>query len=173
LTIMFGQVGIQVNLRPQTSQANNDFNVSGEWDMSIFRGDQTFALPFTRCNNLAPLTKETPTWNREGDKPRVLRDWEQEMVDIVNQYCVERDTAKRKELINQYNHIFTLHNYNIGIIVGRYGLALAKRFQNVPAGTPVFLYDWVENSLMYEQVWTPADQQLPQLRPNTIPEYQQ
>jgi peptide/nickel transport system substrate-binding protein len=141
--------------------------------MSIFRGDQTFALPFTRCNNLAPLTKETPNWNREGDKPRVLRDWEQELVDLVNQYCVERDTAKRKELINQYNHIFTLHNYNIGIVIGRYGLALAKRFQNVPSGTPVFLYDWVENSLMYEQVWSPVDQQLPQVRPNTIPEYSQ
>jgi peptide/nickel transport system substrate-binding protein len=173
IVAMFGQVGIRANLRPQTSQANNDLNVSGEWDMSIFRGDQTYALPFTRCNNLAPLTRQTPNWNREGDTPRVLRDWEQELVDIVNQYCVERDPVTRKDLINQYNHIFTMHNYNIGIVVGRYGLALAKRFQNVPAGTPVFMYDWVENGLMYEQVWTPVDQQLPQVRPNTIPVYNQ
>ena len=64
-----------------------------------------FALPFTRCSNLAPLTKETPNWNREGSKPRVLRDWEQQLVDIVNQYCVERDMVKRKEMINEYNHI--------------------------------------------------------------------
>jgi peptide/nickel transport system substrate-binding protein len=173
LVAMFGQVGLKVNLRPMTSQANLELDTSGQWDMRVFRGGQDFALPFTRCANLAPLTKQTPNWNREGDEPRVLRDWEQELVDLVNQYCVERDPATRRELINQYNHIFTLHNYNIGIFVGRYGLALAKRFQNVPAGTPVFLYDWVENSLMYEQVWTPVDQQLPQVRPNTIPEYNQ
>jgi peptide/nickel transport system substrate-binding protein len=173
LVLMFGQVGIRVNMRPMTNQANTELDTSGEWDLNIFRGGQDFALPFTRCSNLAPLTKETPNWNREGNKPRVLRDWEKQLVDIVNQYCVERDPVKRKTQISEYNHIFTMHNYNIGVIIGRYGLALAKRFQNVPPGTPVFLYDWVENSLMYEQVWTPVDQQLPQVRPNTIPVYNQ
>ncbi|HXF60502.1 MAG TPA: ABC transporter substrate-binding protein, partial [Caldilineaceae bacterium] len=171
LVSMFRAVGIQVNMRPKSSQANNDENVSGEWDMKVARGGQEFALPFTRCNNLGPLTKTTPNWNREGEGTRVLRDWEQEMVDVINQYCVEKDLETRRALLNQYNRIFTEHNYAIGVVIGRYGLALAKRFQNVPAGTPVFLYDWVENALMYEQVWTPVDQQLPQVRPNTIPEY--
>jgi peptide/nickel transport system substrate-binding protein len=171
LVSMFGAVGIKINTRPVTNQMGNELYVSGEWDMQVFRGGQEFALPFTRCTNLAPITKQAPNWNREGEEPRVLRDWEQELVDLVQEYCVAADTAKRKELINQYNYLFTLHNYNIGVVVGRYGLALAKRFQNVPSGTPVFLYDWVENSLMYEQVWTPADQQLQQVRPNTIPEY--
>jgi hypothetical protein len=50
-------------------------------------------------------------------------------------------------------------------------LALAKRFQNVTPGTPAFLYDWVEYSLMPEQVWSPADQQIEEVRPNTIPVY--
>jgi peptide/nickel transport system substrate-binding protein len=171
LVAMFRAIGIQINMRPKTSQANNDDYSTGEWDMKVTRGGQDFALPFTRCNNLAPLTKTTPNWNREGAGTRVLFDWEQEMVDIVNQYCVERDLEARQALLSQYNRIFTEHNYNIGVVIGRYGLALAKRFQNVPAGTPVFLYDWVENSLMYEQVWTPVDQQLDQVRPNTIPVY--
>jgi peptide/nickel transport system substrate-binding protein len=171
LVAMFGQVGIKVNMRPVTSQVMNDNWATGDWEMAVFRGGQEFALPFTRCNSLGPLTKQTPNWNREGDEPRVLTDWEQELVDVVQNYCVEQDLDARKAMLSEYNHIFTLHNYHIGIFVGRYGLALAKRFQNVPTGTPVFLYDWVENGLMTEQVWTPVDQQLPQVRPNTIPEY--
>mgnify|MGYP002682767434 CR=1 FL=1 len=71
---MLAAVGIKVNTRPQTSQASADMNVAGEWDMQMDR-NQDFLLPFTRCNNLAPLTKTTPNWNREGAEPRVLRDW--------------------------------------------------------------------------------------------------
>lgn len=171
LVANFGAVGIQINLRPQTSQAINDANVSGEWDLQVFRGGQAFALPFTRCADLAPSTKATPNWNREGDTERVLRDWEQEMVDIVAQYCVERDPATRKDLINQYNKIFTEHNYNIGVFIGRYGLALAKRFKNVPGGTPTFMYQWVEDAMMSEQTWTAPEDQREQVRPNIIPEY--
>ena len=128
-------------------------------------------MPFAHCSDLAPIAKNAPIWHSEGDKPRQLQPFEEELVELVNQYCPEQDPAKRKELINQYNHIFTENVYDLGVFVGRHGLALAKRFQNVPPGTPVFLYDWVEYSLMSEQVWTPKDQQLEQIRPNTIPVY--
>jgi len=171
LVANYGAVGIKINLRPQTSQALNDLNVSGEWDLQVFRGGQEFALPFTRCSSLAPSTKSSPNWNREGETPRVLRDWEQELVDIVDQYCVARDAAVRKDLINQYNHIFTEHNYNVGVFVGRYGLALAKRFKNVPGGTPTFMYQWVEDAMMSEQTWTAVEDQREQIRPNTVPVY--
>ena len=167
---MLDAVGIKVNARPLTSQALNDLNTSGEWDMRIDRTDD-FLLPFTRCNNLAPMTTHTPGWNREGDEPRVLRDWEQELVDLVTAYCKEQDPAARKELINQYNYLFTLHNYAIGTFIGRKGLALAKRFQNVPGGTPPRMYQWVEDAIMSEAIWTPVEEQKEQVRPNTIPVY--
>ena len=88
-----------------------------------------FLLPFKNCANLAPLTPQTPGWNRQAEgAERVLRDWEQEMVDLITQYCSEQDTEVRKQLINQYNYLFTLHNYQLGTIIGRKGLALAERF---------------------------------------------
>jgi peptide/nickel transport system substrate-binding protein len=167
---MLGAVGIKVNPRPLTSQAGTDANTSGAWDMRIVRSDYGL-LPFTMCNELAPLTPQTPGWNREGSEPRVLRDWEQEMVDLVTAYCKEQDPATRKELINKYNYLFTKHNYVIGTMIGRKGLALAKRFMNVPGGTPPRMYQWVEDVLMSEMIWTQADQQKEQVRPNTIPEY--
>jgi peptide/nickel transport system substrate-binding protein len=170
LVAMFGAVGIKVNARPMTSQANTDFNASGEWDMRMTRPDD-YLLPLTRCNNLAPVTPQTPGWNREGDVPRVLRDWEQDLADTIKAYCSERDTAKRKELINHWNFVWTSHNYALGTIIGRHGLALANRFKNVPGGTPTYMYTWVEDAILSEQVWTPIEDQKEQVRPNTIPEY--
>ncbi|HXF60888.1 MAG TPA: ABC transporter substrate-binding protein, partial [Caldilineaceae bacterium] len=172
LVSMFRAVGIQINMRPKTSQAIEEEDTTGEWDLKVVRGGQEFALPFTRCNDLGPMSRTTPNWNREGEGTRVLRDWEQEMVDIINEYCTSSDTAQRKELINQYNRIFTEHNYAVGVIIGRYGLALAKRFKNVPGGTPTFLYQWVEDAVLSEQIWTPVEEQQPQVRPNTIPIYE-
>ena len=43
--------------------------------------------------------------------------------------------------------------YFVGVFVGRYGLAAAKRFNNVPAGMPVFMYQWTWDNVMAEQVW--------------------
>jgi peptide/nickel transport system substrate-binding protein len=171
LVNVFGQVGVKVNFRPVTSAAWEDIQQSGEWETHVWRVGQEFALPFTRCSNLAPISKNQPAWHREGDQPRQLQPFEEELIDLVNQYCPEQDPVKRKELLNEYNHVFTENVYTIGIWVGRYGLALAKRFQNVPPGTPAFMYQWAESNYMLEQIWTPKDQQIEQLRPNTIPVY--
>jgi peptide/nickel transport system substrate-binding protein len=171
LVAMFEKVGIKVNMRALTSQAGTEVNTSGEWDMRITRPD-TYLLPFTRCTELGPVTPQTPGWNRDNASgERVLRDWEQELADLATAYCKERDMPTRKDLINQWNRIFTEHNYVIGTIISRKGLGLAKRFQNVPSGTPTYMYQWVEDVLLTEAVWTPADQQQEQVRPNTLPEY--
>jgi peptide/nickel transport system substrate-binding protein len=172
LVSAWGEVGIKLNFRPVTSSARNEIAISGEWDTHVWRGGQEWALPFTRCSALAPSTKTTPEWHREGDQPRVLQPFEEELVKIVQEYCVERDPAKRKDLLSQYNKIFTENNYNIGLIIGRYGLAVAKRFENVAPGVPTFLYQWVEDNVMSEQMWTPVEAQVPQVRPNTIPVYE-
>jgi peptide/nickel transport system substrate-binding protein len=167
----WAQAGIKINFRPVTSAARNDIIVSGDWEMHVSRQGQVFALPFTRCNELAPVAKTAPAWHREGENPRVLQDFEEELIAIVEEYCTSTDPALRKSLINDYNRIFTENVYDVGVFVGRYGLGLAKRFRNVPGGTPVFLYTWVEDAIMAEQVWVPKDEQREQIRPNTIPEY--
>jgi peptide/nickel transport system substrate-binding protein len=171
LVNVWGEVGIKVNFRPVTSAARQDILASGEWEMHVDRPGQAFALPFTRCDELAPLTKVTPAWHREGDTPRQLQPFEEELIELVNAYCPEQDTAKRKELINQYNKVYTENVYSLGVFVGRYGLALAKRFNNVSPGTPVFMYSWVEDAVLSEQVWTPVEEQQQQIKPDTIPVY--
>lgn len=170
VVIMLGAVGLKINARPLNGQAHTDTDTSGEWDMKLSREDN-YALPFTVCNSLAPLTAATPNWNRDSDGKRVLRDWEEDLAKTVTSYCTEQDAAKRKELINHWDYVWTLHNYTIGTIIGRKGLALGKRFKNVPGGTPPHLYQWVEDAIMSETIWTPVADQQKQVRPDTIPLY--
>ena len=170
VVVMLEAVGIKINARPLNSQALTDLNTTGEWDMRISRSD-TYQLPFTFCQELAPLTPQTPGWNRIGEGERVLQDFEQELVDLAKAYCAERDTAVRKDLINQWNYVWTKNNYTIGTIIGRKGLALAKRFKNIPGGLPAHMYQWVEDAIMSETVWTPVEEHQTQVRPETVAVY--
>jgi peptide/nickel transport system substrate-binding protein len=172
LVNQFANVGIKINMRPKTSDALSDESQSGQWDLNIGRGGQSFALPNTRCDELAPITKPAPYWHREGDQPRELQPFEEELNRIVTAYCAETDPAKRKEMMAEYNQIFTENLYNIGVFIGRYGENLTKRFMNINPGLPPFLYKWTEDAIMLEQVWSPVEEQKPQVRPNTVPVYE-
>ncbi len=172
LVNQFAAVGLKINMRPLTSDAASDISQSGEWDMTVDRMGQNFALPHTSCLSMAPITKNAPGWHREGDEPRILQPFEEELIRIIDAYCATTDPAERKALMSQYNKVFTENLYNVGVFVGRYGENLAKRFKNVPTGLPAFLYDWTEGNIMLEQVWTPVDEQKPQVQPNTIAVYE-
>jgi peptide/nickel transport system substrate-binding protein len=172
LVNQWGAVGIKVNFRPVTSAAWIDIrDSSGNWDMHIDRPGQAWALPFTRVTELAPTTKTGFFWHKEGTEPRELQPFEQQLIDIMNEYRDTYDPAARKELMKEYNKIFTENVYSIGVFSGRYGLGLAKRVKNVPAGTPVFMYTWVEDAILLDTLWTPVEEQVQQNRPETIAEY--
>lgn len=170
LVNQWGAVGIKINMKVIDSATHSDVDNAGTWDMSADRGGQAFALPFTNVTALAPITK-TFNWHREGDQPRQMMDFEQSLVELVNEYRKTFDAEGRKKIMFQYNNIFTKNVYNLGVFVGRYGLGLAKRVKNVPDGTPVFMYTWVEDAILLDTLWTPVDQQLKQNRPETIPVY--
>jgi peptide/nickel transport system substrate-binding protein len=172
LVNQFEQIGVKINFRSLTSDARNDQVQSGQWDLHVDRMGQVFALPHISCADLAPITKNAPAWHREGDKPRQLQPFEEELVKIVNQFCASSDPAERKQLMSQYNKVFTENLYDIGVFVGRYGENLTKRFKNVNPGLPAFLYDWTEGNIMLEQVWGPVEEQKPQVQPNTVPVYE-
>lgn len=168
----WGAVGIKVNMKVIDSQTMTDTYASGGWDLVANREGQQFALPFTNPTGLAPITKNF-NWHREGNQPRQLMDVEKDLIDIVNKYRATFDIAGRKQLMTQYNNLFTKNVYSLGVFVGRYGLGTAKRVKNIADGTPVFMYQWVEDAILLDDLWTPTDQQLKQNRPDTIAVYKQ
>lgn len=170
LVNQWAAVGIKVNYRILTSTASTETDQNGNWDMKVFRGGQAMALPFTQIASLAPISKEF-TKHREGDKPRQLQPFEQELIKIVEEYRSTFDAAARKELMAKYNKIWTENVYDLGVFVGRYGLGLAKRTKNIPSGTPAFMYTWVEDAILLDCLWAPEGEQMKQNRPETIPVY--
>ena len=167
----WGAVGIKINMKIVDSQTYATINQAGTWDMSADRGGQEFALPFKNVTALAPITHNF-TWHRDTEEqPREMMDFEKDLADIVQQYRSTYDAAGRKDLMYKYNQIFTQNVYDLGVFVGRYGLGMAKRVKNIPDGTPVFMYQWVEDAVLLDTLWTPVDEQLPQNRPDTIPVY--
>ncbi len=170
LVNQWGAVGIKVNMKVLDSQTWTDTQAAGTWDMYSNREGQAFGLPFTDPSALAPITKGFAL-NREGNTPRVLMDFEKQLVDILSKYRATFDPVERKKLMVQYNNIFTQNVYNLGVFTGRYGLGVGKRFKNIADGMPTFLYKWVEDAILLDTVWTPKDQQLPENRPDTIAVY--
>jgi alpha-galactoside transport system substrate-binding protein len=170
LVNQWGTVGIKVNMKIIDSQTWTDTYSAGTWDLEVDRGEQAFALPFVNPTILGPITKNF-RWHLEGNEPRKMMDFEPSLVDIINKYRATFDPAGRKQLMAQYENIFTKNVYRLGVFIGRYGLGLAKRVKNVPDGTPVFMYQWVEPSILLDTLWTPVDQQLKQNRPETIAIY--
>jgi peptide/nickel transport system substrate-binding protein len=170
LVNQWGAVGIKVNMKILDSATSNDINNAGTWDMGVFRGGQEWALPFKNPTNLAPITKNFGI-HREGEKARTLMEFEQGLIDLIQKYRVTYVASDRKSIMAQYNYLHTKNIYNLGVFVGRYGLGVAKRVKNIPDGTPVFMYQWVEDAILLDTLWTPVDEQLPQNRPDTIPVY--
>jgi len=171
LVTLFGDIGIQINHRPAAGTIGTAQDETGEWEMAVFRGGQEFAVPFTYATSLAPVTDQTPNWHRKGAEDRQLQPFEQELIDIVTEFRLEPDSAKRVALMAEYNRIFTENIYNIGVVIGRYGLALATRFENVPVGSPVFLYQWTWGNVQPDQIWVKPENQLPEIYPGTVPVY--
>ena len=171
LVLLFQDIGIQLNHRVVQGATLRDLQESGQWELSVDRSGQEFTTPFTRCQELAPITVHSPIWHRQGDQPRDLLDFEVELVSIVNAFCAETDSNVRAQLMSDYNHIFTENVYHAGTVIGRYGLALAKRFRNIPVGAPPFFYQWTWGNVQPDQVWVAPEDRIGEVAPGTIPIY--
>jgi peptide/nickel transport system substrate-binding protein len=168
---IFAEVGIQLNHRPAKSTVQLDKINSGDWELLLYREESMYAVPFTKYVEIAPLSNERPYWHRGGAEGRELLPFENDLIRVTQEFAVERDFEKRKKLMSEFNKLFTENVYHVGTVIGRYGLALAKRFQNVPVGSPPFFYQWTWGNVQPEQIWVKPEEQLTETMANTIPIY--
>ena len=92
------------------------------------------------------------------------------MVDVVNQFIGTDDAAKRTQLMKQYQKLFTENVNEVGLTQYPGALIINKRFANIPAGAPIFMFNWAEDNIIRERVYVPKDkQQKFELHPDTLP----
>lgn len=120
---------------------------------------------------LAPTGARVALNHRAGkDNTLDILPFEQEMVDVVNQFIDDKDPQHRLDLMKKYQKLYTENLWSIGLTQYPGALIINKRFANIPPGTPIYMFDWAEDSIIRERVFVPKDKQKDyELFPETIP----
>ena len=122
---------------------------------------------------LAPTGPQIAIGHRAGtDGTLDLLPFEKEMVDVVNAFIGDATIRQEQvDLMKKYQKIYTENVYAIGLTQYPGALIINKRFANIPAGAPIFMFNWAEDNIIRERVYVPADKQRPeyQLQPETLP----
>ena len=169
--LLMQDVGVQVNLQPLEGPVEAELISTGVWETRVRRIGQENWASWTRCQDLGPVTDITPDYHRADAGERDLLDFEVELADVVNAFCLEPDFDARKELMSRYNQLYTENVYSAGVVVGRHGLALAKRFNNIPLGSMPNFYQWTWGNVIPEAVWVNPDEQIAEIFPGAVPVY--
>ncbi|HTO27457.1 MAG TPA: ABC transporter substrate-binding protein [Devosia sp.] len=164
-------LGIRVIANFQQGTARDDMAQAGQFDWSVERQGSEVVSVVQGTSALAPTGPRTHPFHRAGtDGTLDLLPFEQELVDTVNAFIATSDNAERVELMKKYQHTFTENVYSVGLTQYPGALIINKRFANIPAGAPIFMFNWAEDNIIRERVFVPADKQGDfELHPETLP----
>lgn len=164
-------LGIRVIANFQTGTARDDMAQSGQFDWTVERQGSEMVSVVQGTTALAPTGPRTHPFHKAGTDGTVdLLPFEKELVDTVNAFITTSDNAERAELMKKYQRIFTENVYSVGLTQYPGALIINKRFANIPAGAPIFMFNWAEDNIIRERVFVPADKQGDyELHPETLP----
>ncbi|WP_374621783.1 ABC transporter substrate-binding protein [Devosia sp.] len=165
------KLGIRVIPNILTGTQRDATEQSGKFDWTVRRNGSELISVVQGTVALAPTGPRISAHHRAGANDQLdLLPWEQAMVDVVNKFIATNDAAERVELMKQYQKLYTENVNGIGLTQYPGALIINKRFANIPAGAPIFMFNWAEDNIIRERVFVPADkQQNYELHPNTLP----
>jgi peptide/nickel transport system substrate-binding protein len=168
---MMEPLGIRVIPNILTGVQRDDTQQAGKFDWLVERNTAALVTIVQTTSELAPIGDHTSRFHQSGTDGTVdLLPYEKEMVDVVNAFIGTADATKRVELMKQYQHLYTENVNAIGLTQYPGALIVNKRFANIPAGAPVFMFNWAEDNIIRERVFVPQDkQQALELHPKTLP----
>jgi len=160
IVAMMEPLGIRVILNTVDGKQRDALAQAGKFDWMVLRNQEELTSVVQKAVNLAPVGPQTSWFHRAGKDGTVdLLPFEQQLVDVVNKFIASSDNAERKELIKQYQKLYTDNVYGIGLTQYPGALIINKRFANIPKGTPINLFNWAEDSIIRERVYVPTDKQ--------------
>lgn len=168
---MMEEAGIRVSLNLLSGNDLDATRDSGRYDWMVRRNSSELITVVQRTPELAP-TGPRNSWvhmaNADGELD--LMPWQQEMVDLVNAFIATNDAGERTSIMQEYQQIYTENLFGIGLTAYPGALIINKRFSNIPAGAPIFMYNWAEDNIMRERVFVASDAQSDnELHPGTLP----
>jgi peptide/nickel transport system substrate-binding protein len=168
---MMADAGIKVSLNMMPGKDYDNARDSGKFDWVIYRNQSELITAVQGTDRLAPVGPTTAVNHRANGKGELdLLPFEDEMVKTVNAFIASRDPAERIALMKTYQKLYTENMWNIGLTAYPGALIINKRFSNIPAGAPIYMYNWAEDNIIRERVFVAADKQIgAELHPQTLP----
>jgi peptide/nickel transport system substrate-binding protein len=168
---MMGEVGVKVTLNALTGKDFDNARDSGKYDWVIVRNGTELITVVQNTTALAPTGPSVDVNHRANGAGELdLLDYETKLVGLVNSFIASRDPAERQALMKDYQKTSTENLDGIGLVAYPGALVVNKRFANIPAGTPIFMYNWAEDSVIRERLFVPEDKQIDaELHPDTLP----
>jgi len=168
---MMEPLGIRVIANFLTGTQHDATYQAGKFDWRVARNGSELISVVQNTAALAPTGPQVSGSHRAGtDGTMDLLPFEQDLVKSVNDFIATDDADKRKDLMKQYQKTYTENLFGIGLTQYPGALIINKRFANIPAGAPIFMFNWAEDNIIRERVFVPADkQQNYELHPNTLP----
>ncbi|RUW35572.1 MULTISPECIES: ABC transporter substrate-binding protein [unclassified Mesorhizobium] len=154
------KLGLRVVLNGLNGTQRDAAEYSGRFDWLIRRNDTELTSVVQNTEQLAPVGPKT-SWNhRAPENGEVdLMPFEKDLIDIVNKFVSTQDNDQRADLMKKFQKISTENVYNVGLTEYPGALIVNKRFSNIPQGTPIFMFNWAEDSIIRERVFVAADKQ--------------
>jgi peptide/nickel transport system substrate-binding protein len=168
---MMGDIGLKVTINALSGKDFDNARDSGKFDWIIIRNGTELITVVQNTAQLAPTGATTSNHHKANGAGELdLLDYEKDMVDTVNKFIATRDAAERGELMKHYQNVYTTNLDGIGLTAYPGALIVNKRFANIPAGAPIFMYNWAEDNIIRERVFVPADKQIDaELHPDMLP----
>ncbi|TIT76129.1 MAG: ABC transporter substrate-binding protein, partial [Mesorhizobium sp.] len=165
------KLGLRVVLNGVNGTQRDATQYSGRFDWLIRRNEQELTSVVQNTVQLAPVGPKTSWDHRAPESGEVdLMPFEKNLVDIVNKFVSTQDNDQRAELMKKFQKISTENVYNVGLTEYPGALIVNKRFSNIPQGTPIFMFNWAEDSIIRERVFVAADKQAKyELFPEELP----
>ncbi len=171
IVAMMETVGIRVIPNILSGNDYDAARLSGRWDWLMRRNDPELVTVVQNTAALAPVGPATAVSHRAPEGGQLdLMDFEKQMISDLQAFVATDDDAKRKDLIKDFQKTYTENLYGIGLTTYPGALIINKRFSNIPAGTPINMYNWAEDSIIRERVFVAADKQKDfELFPDMLP----
>lgn len=159
------EIGIRIQIR-SIDQTTGDTNFTGGTFTATFRRENVI-LPTRETCRSWPAGANCPHFNAGGER----LDFEGELETVLEAFTASNDASEQADLAKRMQSLVTENAYTIGTVQVPAALLVNKRVKNAHPGTPVFMYEWAEDGVIRERLWTPADQQVDEILPGTIAEY--
>ncbi|WP_316863310.1 ABC transporter substrate-binding protein [uncultured Cohaesibacter sp.] len=164
-------LGLRVVLNIQNGKDRDAVNYGGKFDWMVFRNQTELASVVQLTHQLAPMGPRTSFFHRANGAGELdLMPFEEEMVAAIGKFISSNDADEQVAAIKDYQKISTSNVNSVGLVQYPGALIINKRFKNVPAGAPIYMFNWAEGAIMRERLFVPAEAQGDyQLYPHTLP----